>query len=192
MSIEQINLYLPLIKTGIWGLVVIVSVILMRKELRELIHRVAGSEEIEMNLGFLSVQAKTMREIQRSLDIGFTDQLVSKIELEALLETKLRSIQSAMEHTLSKSDTREGPRQEVNQPIKIRSYDGLTVDGIALDISDAGIGFKSGGRLNFHEVVEIMSADPENPLPTRNHSQVRIVRVEQANEGYYYGAAVQA
>ena len=190
MNIEQINLYLPLIKTGIWGIVVIVSVILMRKELRELIHRVAGSEEIEMNLGFLSVQAKTMRELQRSLDIGFTDQTVSKIELEALVETKLKSIQAAMEHTLSKSDIREGPRLDVNQPIKIKSFDGQVVDGIALDISEAGIGFKSSGRLSFHEVVEILSADPENPLPSNDHSQVRIVRVEQANEGYYYGASV--
>ncbi len=95
-----------------------------------------------------------------------------------------------MEHTLSQSDIREGPRREVNQPIKIKPFDGQTFDGIALDISEAGIGFKSSSRLNFHEVVEIYSADPEHPLPTNGHSQVRIVRVEQANEGYYYGASV--
>lgn len=190
MSIEQFNLYLPLIKTAIWGIVVIVSVILLRKELHALIQRVAGSQEIEMNLGLLSVQAKTMRELQRSLDIGFTDETVSKAELEALVETKLKSIQAAMEHTLSKSDIREGPRLEVNQPIRIKCSGGQMVDAIALDISDAGIGFKSSGRLNFNKIVEILSADPENPLPSNNHSQVRIVRVEQASEGYYYGASV--
>ena len=111
--------------------------------------------------------------------------------MEALVETKLKSIQAAMEHTLSKTDIREGPRLEVNQAIKIKCFDGQVVDGIALDISEAGIGFKSNGRLNFHEVVEILSADAENPLPTADHSQVQIVRVEQASEGYYYGATVQ-
>ena len=78
MSIEQINLYLPLIKTVIWGIVVLLSVILLRKELKELIHRIAGSDEIEMNLGFLSVQAKTMRELQRSLEVGFSEPTVTK------------------------------------------------------------------------------------------------------------------
>jgi len=191
MSIEEINLYLPLIKTGIWGIIVLLSVILLRKELRELIRRVAGSDEIEMSLGFLSVQAKTMREFQRSLDVGFSEQAINKTEVEALVETKLKSIQAAMEYTLSKSDIREDPRIEANQPIKIKAYDGQVVDGIALDISEAGIGFKSGGRLGFHEVVQIFSADPANPLPNDGHSQVRIVRVEQAAEGYYYGGSLQ-
>jgi hypothetical protein len=190
MSVEQISLYLPLIKAAIWGIVVVISVILLRKELREIFQRLTGTDEVELNLQYLSIQAKTMRELQRSLDIGFTDLTVSKAELSALVETKLKSIQAAMEHTLSKSDLREGPRLEVNQPIKIKSMDGRLSDGFALDISEAGIGFKSGGRLNFHEIVEILPADPENPLPTNDHSQVRIVRVEQASEGYYYGASV--
>lgn len=190
MSIEDINLYLPLIKTGMWGVIVLLGLIILRKELRELIHRVADSDQIEMSLGFLSVQAKTMREFQRSLDAGFVDEAVSKDQIEALVETKLKSIQAAMEHTISKTDIRDNPRTEVNQKIKIKCCDGQMVDGIALDVSEAGIGFKSDSRLNFQEVVEISAADPGQPLPSQGHSQVRIVRVEQAKQGYYYGASV--
>lgn len=190
MDGENYALLLPLLKTGLWGVVVIVIVFILRNELRDLVKRFAKSDEVQMSLGFLTVQAKTMRELQRSMDVGLPDAQISRKEIEALVETKLKSIQAAIERTLSDADIRENPRVEVNQPIVIKCEDGNTVDGVALDVSEAGIGFKSSGRLRFQEVVEISTAAayPKN-LPALLE-QVKIVRIEQAKEGYYYGAAV--
>lgn len=190
MDGENINLLLPLLKTGLWGLVVIVIVFILRNELRELVKRFAKSDEVQMSLGFLTVQAKTMRELQRSMDVGLPDTQIDRKEIEALVETKIKSIQAAMERTLSDADIRENPRVEVNQPIVIKCEDGNTVDGVALDVSEAGIGFKSSGRLRFQEVVEI-STDAVFPkgIPALLE-QAKIVRIEQAKEGYYYGASV--
>ena len=189
MDSESYELLIPLLKTGVWGLVIIVIVLILRKEIRALIVRITKSDDVQMSLGFLSVQAKTMRELQRSMDVGLPENMIDRQEIEALVETKLKSIQAAMERAVSVAEVRENPRKEVNQKITIRCQDGNMVSGIALDVSEAGIGFKSNGRLRFQEVVEIISDQTDQRLPALM-DHVKIVRIEQGKEGYYYGASI--
>lgn len=188
MGSTGLSEFVPLFQTLVWGIVVTIIFMMLRKELREFIQRFSGSDEIEMSLGALSIQAKTMREFQRSLDIGFADGEVMKKELEALIETKIKSIQSAMEFKISQSETRTNPRTELNEQILIKRADGSEIEGTALDISEAGIGFKSSRRLRFNEVVEIKAANPEKPMPIIDLLNMQIVRIQEAKEGYYYGA----
>jgi hypothetical protein len=188
MDGNDLSQYVPVFQTLIWAIVVIVVIAILRKEFKDFIKRVTGSDEIEISLGALSIQANTMREFQRSLDIGFSEGQVMRKEIEALIETKIKSIQSAMEYTIAKTDTRENPREELNEEIIIKFEDGREVTGTALDISDAGIGFKSNGLIRFNEVVEIVTANPQKSLSNKKLSHMRIVRINQVKGSYYYGA----
>lgn len=190
MDSERLSVFIPLLQTGFWGILILVIVILFRKEVREFFNRFTKSDEVQMSLGALTVQAKTMRELQRSIDIGLPEDKIDRSEIEALIETKIKSVQAAMERTISRNDVREDPRIEINQPIEIKGENGNTVGGIALDVSEAGIGFKSNERLHFNEIVEIYFKDTQHKVLPSILDHVKIVRIEQVKEGYNYGAAV--
>jgi hypothetical protein len=190
MEPVTISQLVPLFQTLVWALVVFVVVLSLRPELKKLLDKMSGADDLQMSLGSLTVQARTMRELHRSIGTGFPEETISKADLEALLDIKIKSIQAAMEHTLKKSDIRSEVRIAANEKVKIIRGSGKVVEGTTVDVSEAGIGFKSDKRLRFGEIVKIKSSDPRKKISSNGAEPVRIVRVEEAMNEYYYGATV--
>ena len=190
MNIELIGRFVPLFQTLAWILLVVVVLISMRKHIRILLDKLCGADELEMSLGSLTVQARTMRELHQSIGLGFPEEMINKAEIDALLNIKLKGIQAAMERTVSQGDARYENRIGANEPIKISRENGETIGGTTIDVSEAGIGFKSEQRLRFSEVVTIVPSDPKKELSGPIKDPVRIVRIEESKEGYHYGAAL--
>ena len=182
--------FVPLFQTLSWILLIVILLFIVRKQLMTLLEKIVGADEVEMSLGALTVQAKTMRELHRSIGTGFPEQNIDKAEIEGLIDIKLKGIQSAMERTLAKGDGRYDNRLRVNEEIRITSSDGKTIRGTTIDVSEAGVGFKSDERLRFGEVVKILSNDPQIDATRPFHEAVKIVRIEEEKGGYYYGAAL--
>lgn len=192
MDGELIGQFVPLFQTLVWVLVIAIVVISFRKKLIALLDKLASADELEMSLGFLNVQAKTIRELHHTIGLGFPGEQVSKSEIDALMDVKLRGIQAAIEKQLSADDVRISPRIQANEEIIITRESGEMIAGITVDVNEAGIGFKSSQRLRFAEVVKIASKDPQKTLPGGISNPVQIVRIELINEGYHYGAALPA
>lgn len=175
-----------------WPSVVLFAIILLRIPLIRFLDYFSKASEIELTVGSLSIQAKAMREIHESIGLGFQEQTIRKAEVEALIDTKIRSIQSAIEFETTKSEVRNDPRKVKSQEIKIMNNNGEIFTGETLDISEAGIGFKSKGRLQFNEVVQITPTDNDFKFQNSDFDNLKIVRIEQADEGFYYGAKVSS
>jgi hypothetical protein len=184
--------FVPLFQTLAWVLLISLILFNLRKEIRVLLDKLISADEIEMSVGSLSVQAKAMREIHRSIEVGFPSETISKAEIDALMDVKLKSIQAAIERSVTKDNVREDPRVITNEEITITRNDGDKVNGIALDVSEAGIGFKSDERLRFGEVVTISPRGTEDNLSRAIQEPFRIVRIEESIEGYHYGATTSS
>lgn len=192
MDAEVIGQLVPLFQTLVWALLIAIVVISLRKKLIALLDKLTGADELEMSLGILNVQAKTIRELHHNIGLGFPDEQISKSEIDALMEVKMRGIQTAIERKLSNEEIRISPRIQANEEIVITRENGDKLVGITVDVNEAGIGFKSSQRLRFAEVVEIAPKDPHKSLPGGISNPVKIVRIELVNEGYHYGAALPA
>ena len=190
MNSTTVSQFVPLFQTLSWILLIVVLILSVRKQLMILLEKICGADEVEMSLGALTVQAKTMRELHRSIGTGFPDQTIDKTEIEGLIDIKLKGIQSAMERTVAKGDGRYDNRFRVNEEIRISCADGKTIHGTTIDVSEAGIGFKSGERLRFGEVVKILPDNPQEKDTGPFRDAVKIVRIEEAKGGYYYGATL--
>ncbi len=190
MDWELIGKLVPLFQTLVWALLIAIVLISLRKKLIALFDKLTGADELEMSLGFLNIQAKTIRELHHSIGLGFPDGQISKSEIDALMDVKMRGIQAAIEKHISNEDIRMSPRIRANEEIIITRESGEIIDGITVDVNEAGIGFKSSQRLRFAEVVEIVPKDPLKTLPGGISKPVQIVRIELSNEGYHYGAAL--
>ena len=176
------------VEVVIWPTIVISSIVIFQRELRAIIRRFASSDELEMSIGSFTIQAKAMREIHDTIGTSFPEDTLSKAKVKALIETKIRSVQAAMEHHVTESSIRSDDRIALKKRLIITTEDNERFDGETLDISQIGIGFKSSGRLRFHEIVKVEPFDPNDKIPVFN--EALIVRIEQAEEGYYYGAKV--
>jgi len=192
MDGELVGQLVPLFQTLVWALLIAIVVIGLRKKLIALLDKLTGADELEMSLGILNVQAKTIRELHHNIGLGFPDEQISKSEIDALMEVKMRGIQTAIERKLSNEEIRISPRIQANEEIVITRENGDKLSGITVDVNEAGIGFKSSQRLRFAEVVEIAPKDPKKSLPGGISNPVKIVRIELINEGYHYGAALPA
>lgn len=182
------NSFVSFIGVIIWPAIVIATFKMFKEELKALIKRFTTADELNLSVGSLSLQAKAMREIQDSIGINFPDGKMKKAEIKALIDTKIRSLQASMEHQVSKNSIRTDDRAVMNSKIIVTSDDGEEYPGETLDVSEAGLGFKSNGRLRFHEVVKIKSSDSKAKIPFLD--EAIIVRIEQSDQGYYYGAKV--
>jgi hypothetical protein len=184
--------FVPLFQT--LACVSLISLILfnLRKEIRFLLDKLIWADEIEMSVCSLSIQTTAMREILRSIEVGFPSETISKAEIDALKEVKLKSIQAAIERSVTRDNVREDPRVITNEEITITRKDGVRVSGIALDVSEAGIGFKNDERLWFGEIVPISPRSTEGNLSRAIQEPFRIVRIEESIEGYHYGATTSS
>ena len=192
MDAELLGQLVPFFQTLVWALLIAIVVFSLRKKLVALLDKLTGADELQMSLGILNVQAKTIRELHQSIGLGFPDGNISKSEIDALIDVKMRGIQAAMERKLSNEDVRMSPRIQANEEIIITRESGEVVAGITIDVNDAGIGFKSSQRLRFAEVVKIAPKDQKKSLPGSISNPVKIVRIELVKEGYHYGAALPA
>ncbi len=172
--------------TLIWPTIFGVTIFFFKTELKAILLRLASSKDLQLSIGPLAIQARAMREIDDAIGINFPEETVSKLELKALIDTKVKSLQANMERQMADSSIRNDNRVVSTKKILIIADDGEEYQGETLDISQAGIGFKSNGRLRFHERVKIKPIDSKIKIPMLN--EVMIVRIEQSDEGYYYGA----
>lgn len=192
MNGELVGQLVPLFQTLVWALLIAIVVIAVRKKLMALLDKLTGADELEMSLGFLNVQAKTIRELHHTIGLGFPDEQISKSEIDALMDVKMRAIQAAMEKHISNEDVRISPRIQANEEIIITRETGEMIAGVTVNVNEAGIGFKSSQRLRFAEVVKITPRDPQKTLPGGISKPVQIVRIDLVNDGYHYGAALPA
>jgi hypothetical protein len=188
MDQELIAQFVPLFQTLAWVFLISIILFSLRKEIKILLDKLISAEEIEMSVGSLSVQAKAMREIHRSIELGFPNDTINKAEIDALIDVKLKSIQAAIERSLTKDNVRGDPRIITSEEITITRKDGHVINGTALDVSEAGIGFKSDERLRFGEIVTISPRVLGGKLSDAIQDPFKIVRIEEAKEGYHYGA----
>ena len=180
----------PVFEVIAWGVIIVIVVLLLRKELKAFLCKFTSADELTMSLGSLTVKARAMRELHDSIDINFPEGTVKKGELAGLINAKLRGIQAAIDRELTDSDIRSDPRVVKRERIKIETESGEVFDGETIDISKAGIAFKSKGRLRFQEVVKISPVSTRKKLSDSAIGKLRIVRIEQSEEGYHYGAAI--
>ncbi len=175
-----------------WPSVVLIAIFGLRTSIMRILDSFSKAAEVSVSIGALSIQAKAMREIHDSIGLGFQEQTIRKAEVEALIDTKIRSVQAAIEYEMTKSDVRQDPRKITSQKIEIMNARGEVFTGDSLDISEAGIGFKSKGRLQFQEIVQITPMENKSQLNNSNFIKLMIIRIEQAEEGFYYGAKVSS
>jgi hypothetical protein len=170
----------------LWPMIVSVTLFFFKTELKAILARFASAKDLQVSIGPLAIQARAMREIGDAIGINFPEDTVNKLELKALIDTKVKGLQSTMERQIAETSTRNNKRIVTTKKIMIIADDGEKFQGETLDISEAGIGFKSNGRLRFHERVKIKPLDSETKIPLLNDAM--IIRIEQSEEGYYYGA----
>ncbi len=182
--------FVNFISAIIWPLVFVGVFMTFRRELKALIEKFSSADQLKFSVGSLSLQAKAMREIHDSIGVNFPDGQLNTSELKALIDTKIRGLQASMEHQVSKGEIRTDQRTVTSKQITVTTDDGQKYPGETLDLSEAGIGFKTSGRLRFHETVKIEANDGAADLPQLNEAV--IVRIEQSDRGYCYGAKVAA
>lgn len=185
---EIVHLLVTIILPG----VTIIIVLILWKELKVVLKRLSSAEELRTSIGSLSIEAKAIKELQRSVHIGLPGDMIRKTEVEALIDTKLRSIRSLIEYHSAGLDARALPRIVDSIKVKITNGAGEVFMGETVDVSSAGIGFKSDAKLRFNEIVEVAPADPQHPLTYFTFDKVRIVRIKESKEEYHYGAAITA
>lgn len=71
MNGELVGQLVPLFQTLVWALLIAIVVIAVRKKLMALLDKLTGVDELEMSLGFLNVQAKTIRELHHTIAWDF-------------------------------------------------------------------------------------------------------------------------
>jgi len=170
-----------------WPIVALIAVISLRIPLTKLLNQFSTANDLKLSIGSLTIQAKAMREIHESIEMGFHDETLRKTQVEALIDSKIRSVQSAIEYEIGKSEIRSDARQVTSQEIKITDKFGKIFDGETLDISEAGIGFKSKGFFQFHDFVQVEPTDDTLKPHDSFLNRLMVVRIEQADEGFYYG-----
>jgi hypothetical protein len=192
MNADVLSQLVPLFQTFSWILLVAIIVFSFRKQVKIFLDRFCSADEVEMSLGALTIQAKTMRELHRYIGLGFPDDKIDKEEIEKLIDLRIKGIQSEMERTIAQGDNRYDKRVRVNDEIRITCSDGNSFEGRTIDVSEAGIGFKSEGRLRFGEIVKVYPSDSEMKTTELPLEPFKIVRIEEAKGGYYYGATLNA
>ncbi len=186
MDEKLLSQIISFIKVMIWPTIVIVAIMMFKNEFKAIIKRFTSADDLQMSIGSLTVQAKAMREINDTIGTSFPEKSLNKAELKALIDTKIRSVQAAVEYHIAKSNIRTDDRIVVNEKIIITTDDGEEFKGEILDMSKAGISFKSSKHLRFHEIVRIEPYGSEKNVSILN--EVIIVRVEHSEGAYYYGA----
>lgn len=186
LLMEIINLF----KSAFWPCFILLVFFTYKNEIKALLQRFASAGELQMSVGSFALQAKAMKEIHKSIGTNFPDSTLDKSELEAMIGAKIKSVEAAMDYKLTKDNVRTGERVTTSGEIIITNEDGNEFVGTTQDISEAGIGFKSDGRLRFHELVNIKPKDSETSIPMLD--EATIVRIAQSDKSYYYGAKVAA
>lgn len=180
-------LIIELIKVLAWPIIGLTALLCLRIPIKKLLQQFSTANNLKLSIGSLTIQAQAMREIHDSIELGFQGDTVRKTQIEALIDSKIRSVQSAIEYEVSESEIRSDIRKITSQEIKITDKFGKTFDGETLDISEAGIGFKSNGLFQFHDFVQVEPIDSTSKPNDSLFNRLKVVRIEQAEEGFYYG-----
>jgi hypothetical protein len=183
---------IQILELSIWPILAIAVVLILRNSINKVMNRISSADDLKMSLGSLSIQAKAMRELNQSIDLGFNDTTLKKSQIEALIDAKIKSIQAAIDFEITKTEIRSDPRSIESKEILITTEDGEDFTGQTMDISEAGVGFRSNARFGFHDIVAIKMGPEQDSVRAKKSraSLLKIVRIEQAKEGFYYGASL--
>ena len=181
------ELIIELIKVLAWPSIGLFALLCLRIPIKQLLQKFSTANNLKLSIGSLTIQAQAMREIHDSIGLGFQGDTVRKSQIEALIDSKIRSVQSAIEYEVSEAEIRSDIRKVTSQEIKITDKSGKTFAGETLDISEAGIGFKSNGVFQFHDFVQVEPIDSTSKADEAFFNRLMVVRIEQADEGFYYG-----
>jgi hypothetical protein len=190
MSSTNSGLLIQILDIIVWPSIILLAIFILKESIAKILNRFSTTHDLKMSIGSLSTQAKAMKEIHNSIDIGFKNSTLRKAEVKALIDTKIRSIQAAINYELTKSEIRNDPRTIETKKIMITNKNGDVFEGETLDVSGAGIGFKSKGRLQFQEIVQIGAVTDDSAAIPEMLNHLVIVRIEQSKEGFHYGASV--
>ncbi|MDH5730421.1 MAG: hypothetical protein OEZ58_15605 [Gammaproteobacteria bacterium] len=180
-----------LLQVVVWPATLLLIVFTLRSPISKILDQIANAKKMKMSIGDLTIQADTMQELHRSIDLSFDQhKTLNKSEIEALINTKIRGIHSLIDHEIKKTGFREDKRKVEQQKIKIITRDGNVHQGETLDVSEAGVGFKSKGKLQFLDEVQISPLEPLQTDVAELLKPLTIVRIEQSDEGYHYGAKI--
>ena len=184
---NNLELFIKLAEVLAWPAIGLIALLCLRIPIKQLLQQFSTANNLKLSVGSLTIQAQAMREIHDSIGLGFQDDTVRKAQIEALIDSKIRSVQSAIEYEVSEAEIRSDIRKVTSQEIKITDKFGKTFDGETLDISEAGIGFKSNGLFQFHDFVQVEPIDSSSKTDDSFFNRLMVVRIEQADEGFYYG-----
>ena len=175
----------------VWPSIILIFGLMFRKQLKEFLTLLSSADEVKVSVGkMLDIEARTIRDINRTVNLNFRDDKISKAELEELLRIKEKSKQAAMDRITMESEMRSDRRITRSEKIRITTESGEVFDGEILNISRTGIAFKSIGTFRFFENVKISPLDHQQGIFDTEVGLLRIVRIELAEEGYNYGAMV--
>ncbi|WP_339726362.1 PilZ domain-containing protein [uncultured Paraglaciecola sp.] len=192
LTSEPSSSILQILELSIWPILIIAVVLILRNSINKIMNRFSSADDLKMSVGSLSIQAKAMRELNQSIDLGFNDTTLKKSQIEALIDAKIRSIQAAIDFEITKTEIRADPRSIESKEILITTQDGEDFTGKTMDISEAGVGFRSNARFGFHDIVAIKMVSEQDAVSASESltNRLKIVRIEQAKEGFYYGASM--
>jgi hypothetical protein len=189
--LDSLEVLQPLLQTLVWALIIMLAVLILKREIRSIFDKLLTAQDVNLKVGPLSFEAKAMREIRKEIDAEFPGEMIRKIDIDNLIENKIKSLHGSMERKLAQSDLRKSKRNPTDGKIKIVRDDGSSYFGTLLDISKSGIGFLTNKMLTRGETVEILVGEsPDSTSPVRLPEMVKVVRMSKTINGYLYGCAI--
>lgn len=178
----------------IWAGLILIVVIMLKKDIRSLLNRLSSLNMTEGRLEFESLkeQIQTVEDIKESFALEYRD---NKTDLNAgdvisLMDQKLKSLEGNVQKLISGKDIRSDKRTSFTKNINITRSDGTVISGIAKDISSKGIGFTSSIHLKRNEVVTIAHEESSENLTSVESTLFLIKRIQPRGSEFYYGAKV--
>ena len=187
--LESLEVLQPLLQTLVWALIILLAVLILRREIRSIFDKLLTAQDVNFKVGPLSFEAKAMREIRKEIESEFPGEMIRKIDIDNLIENKIKSLHGSIERQVTNSDLRTSVRNPTNESIKITRDDGSSHLGTLIDISKSGIGFLTQKLLTRGETVGIAVGDTAINTPVSLPEMVRIVRMCKTLDGYIYGCA---
>lgn len=187
--LETLKALQPLLQTLVWTLLILLAVLVLRREIRTLVNRILTAQDISLKAGPLSLEAKATREIRNTIQTEFSGNTITKAEIENLLDEKLRSLHGTIERELASSELRSSERHPASGNILFTRDDGTKYSGTLLNVSKGGVGFSSEKLLRRSEILKVGDVDLTSDAPVEIPQAVKIVRMGSTNGGYLYGCA---
>ena len=119
LTSEPSSSILQILELSIWPILIIAVVLILRNSINKIMNRFSSADDLKMSVGSLSIQAKAMRELNQSIDLGFNDTTLKKSQIEALIDAKIRSIQAAIDFEITALIPEALNQKKFSSPLKM-------------------------------------------------------------------------